>query len=444
MNLRQFAFFFFVLLPVAAGYSQSPKPANPYRVRITPDRTDAMYETGETVTFRILAQDVNDGNRPLDYGSIEFSVIDGLKVLESDTLGVTGQPIHVTAESTRPGFIRCEASFIGPSQKSSLNRAVVAISPEGISPSREFPVDFEAFWTEQKNRLAETALDFTLTPHDSENKELETFDTTVSCGDLARNVSGYFSRPKSAAPKSLPIVLWVHGAGVRSALASQAEIGAENGFLSMDINAHGIENGKPAEFYSYLAKDGFLKAYPTQGSQNRDGFYFRGMFLRLVRAIDFLTAQPEWDGKTIAVVGHSQGGAQAIVAGGLDERVTFVGAGVPAMCDHTGMLRKRLPGWPRMIPVSTDTGKPNPEIAEVSRYFDAVNFASRYHGEAILSVGFLDMVCPPSSVYAAYNALRGEKRMINEPTMGHAATAPIKADFLEAMKNHAARETGSE
>ena len=34
------------------------------------------------------------------------------------------------------------------------------------------------------------------------------------------------------------------------------------------------------------------------------------------------------------MVGVSQGGLQAIVAAGLDERVTFFTAGVPAGCDH--------------------------------------------------------------------------------------------------------------
>ncbi len=42
------------------------------------------------------------------------------------------------------------------------------------------------------------------------------------------------------------------------------------------------------------------------------------MFLRLQRAIDLLTARAEWDGKVLAVIGHSQGGGQALVAGGLD------------------------------------------------------------------------------------------------------------------------------
>ena len=59
------------------------------------------------------------------------------------------------------------------------------------------------------------------------------------------------------------------------------------------MNAHGLPNGKPKEFYSALS-NGDLKGYPTRGRESRDTIYFHDMFLRLVRAIDFLTAQPSF------------------------------------------------------------------------------------------------------------------------------------------------------
>jgi cephalosporin-C deacetylase len=161
----------------------------------------------------------------------------------------------------------------------------------------------------------------------------------------------------------------------------------------------------------------------------------------MVRALDFLTTQPEWDGKVVAVVGHSQGGFQALVAGGLDDRVTFIGAGVPAGCDHTGMLRRRISGWPKLVPL-LQGGKPDSVIAEASRYYDAVNFAARCHADAIVSVGFIDRTCPPTSVYAAYNQLKGDKSIINKPSMGHAAPSDIGSAFLDALKVHVAKTHG--
>jgi len=271
------------------------------------------------------------------------------------------------------------------------------------------------------------------TPVEQSNAEIDCFDVQVPCLGGAP-VSGYLGVPKGAEPKSLPAVLWVHGAGVRSSSLPSAVQGALSGMLSLDINAHGIANGKPAEFYQQLTA-GELSGYPYKGREDRETVYFRGMFLRLVRAIDFLTSRPEWNGQALAVIGHSQGGGQALAAGGLDDRVTMIATGVPAICDHSGRAAGRVNGWPKLVPTGAD-GKPDPTILKASRYVDAVNFARRCRAEAIMSVGFIDTVCPPSTCYAAYNLLEGTKEIINEPLMGHAAPPHIHEAFFERVLRH--------
>jgi cephalosporin-C deacetylase len=42
-------------------------------------------------------------------------------------------------------------------------------------------------------------------------------------------------------------------------------------------------------------------------------------------------------------------------------------------------------------------------------YFDGVNLAARARGRTLFSVGLMDTVCPPSTVYAAYNHWGGPK-----------------------------------
>jgi cephalosporin-C deacetylase-like acetyl esterase len=249
-------------------------------------------------------------------------------------------------------------------------------------------------------------------------------------------VSGYFAKPAGAQPKRLPIILTVHGAGVRRSGLGGAAGWAKEGFLALDINAHGLPNGQPDKFYSDLAS-GELKDYRTRGRESRETVYFLGMFLRLVRAMDFLVAQPEWDGRTLVVHGSSQGGAQSIVAAGLDSRVTFIAAGVPAMCDHTGAAVGRISGWPKLVPSDAD-GKPETKVLEAARYYDAVNFATRAKAAGILTVGFIDTTCPPTSVYAAYNALRGEKEIFNDPPSTHAVSAKAGQAMRQAILRHVA------
>ncbi len=408
----------------------------------------AKRAIGEATAFTIA---VSQGGQPLDVGSVNYTLSDdGYAPIEQETLALTGKPLTITGKLERPGFLRCEVQVTQPDGRpidGAKAIAAVAVAPEEISPSREAPVDFDAFWSEQKQRLAAVPVESELVRVQKVADRLveggvELYDIKVRT-ETEWPVSGYFARPRKAEPKSLPAVLWVHGAGVRSSSATKAISGAREGYLSLDINAHGIENGQPEAYYRLLESDeGRLRDYRYQGRENRDGMYFRGMFTRLVRAIDFLTAQPEWDGRVMAVIGHSQGGAQALVAGGLDDRVTFIGAGVPAMCDHTGMLRRRIAGWPKLVPLLPD-GKPDPTVAEVSRYFDAVNFAARCHADAIVSVGFVDRTCPPTSCYAAINQLKGEVEVLNEPTMGHAAPREIVDAFWEALERHTEKRRAS-
>lgn len=112
------------------------------------------------------------------------------------------------------------------------------------------------------------------------------------------------------------------------------------------------------------------------------------MYYRLMRALDFLAVQPEWDGKFLIVQDTSQGGGQSLVAAGLIVKNGDC-AGVPAMRDHSGVIN----GWPRIVP-RDDAGNPDPKILEVARYDDAMNFAARTKARGLVSVGFIDVTCP--------------------------------------------------
>jgi len=246
-------------------------------------------------------------------------------------------------------------------------------------------------------------------------------------------VRGYLARPRGAAPGSLPALLTLHGAGVRSAGKSAAVGHAAKGRLAMDINAHGIENGQSAEYYNELAA-GELKDYRARGVNNREEIYFRGMYLRLYRAMDYLMAQPEWDGKVLVAWGSSQGGGQALAAAGLQPKVTAFGASVPALCEHTGPIN----GWPRFLRPERDE-KPDPAIFETVRYVDGMNMAARTKARAILTVGFIDGTCRPTSVYAAYNNLQGPKEMMIFPLMGHETRREIWAAFDKMFEEEVAK-----
>ena len=406
---------------------ETATPTKVITLKVTADRADALYGVGEPATFAIEAL---DEEKSFAEGKVVcvFSK-DGWQPQPPQTVVLKEGKATITGKLDEPGFLLLRAT-IGKT----VALAGAGYDPLKLKPSLPVPDDFDQFWSAQKEALAKVPLKSLLTSVESPAKGVDAFDVQISC--LGKPVSGYFGRPKNAKPKSLPAILFVHGAGVRSAnLGSTHWADKEGGMLALDINAHGIPNGKPDEFYTALAQ-GELKDYRYEGRQDREQCYFKGMFLRLIRAIDFLTEQPEWDGKTVIVYGSSQGGFQAFAAAGLDSRVTFFCAGVPAGCDHTGIAVNRINGWPKIVPIDGQ-GKPDPLALETSRYVDCVNFASRAKCKgAVVTVGFIDTTCPPTSVYAAYNALTIPKAMHADVASGHTSTPAASKFMQEAAYRH--------
>jgi cephalosporin-C deacetylase len=417
------------VMTVAAGAEEPTAKAQPEVVlKASVDRAEALYAVGETVTFRIEGR--VDG-KPADGVVVECVMSkDGVEARPVERVTLKGGQAEVTGTLKEPGFLQMRAR----SGKGST-LAAAGFDPLELKPSLAVPEDFDAFWAKQRELLDAVPMKVTTTPVKTAVAGVEMVDVQVACSG-GRPVSGYLAKPAGAKAKSLPAILTVHGAGVVSASAGVASWAVrEGGMLALDINAHGLPNGQPAAFYKGLW-GGDLKGYPVVGREDREAMYFRGMFLRLMRAMAFLTAQPEWDGKTLIVYGSSQGGFQALAAAGLDERVTFICAGVPAGCDHTGMKAGRVAGWPKLVAV--DEGKEPVEASlQAARYYDAVNFATRVKCRgAAVTVGFVDATCPPTSVYAAFNALGVPKRMHVDVLAGHTNTPGAVAFMKGAAEEH--------
>jgi cephalosporin-C deacetylase len=434
-NLPTLACLFAALTSTVSCAANAPAARTPSPVTVTVDHKNAIYEQGETVTFTVKPS--SDSMLPKDAELFWNISKDGVAPEHEGKVQLTDGTASFTGKLDEPGHLLCRVSGTLDG-KSFQALAGASIAPLKIKPSMPVPDDFDAFWAGQKKQLAAVPMNPRMTPVENPAAtDVESFDVKVDCAGRAP-VSGYYVRPKDAKPKSLPIILLLHGAGVRSADLANATGWCREGFLAMDINAHGIENGQPAKYYTDLQR-GELKDYRQEGRDSRETSYFVGMFLRAVRAVDFLTSQPEWDGKTVIAYGSSQGGFQAFAVAALDNRISYFSAGVPAGCDHTGSVVQRINGWPKLVPTGLN-GRPDENVFQASRYIDNVNFAARTKAKrAFVTVGFIDLTCPATSVYAAYNALPIPKEIYNDIPAGHsnspAATAARKQDVLRFLKS---------
>lgn len=410
-----------------------------YSVRVVPERPEALYALDESFAFLIY---VDQGGVPVETGRVQWELItDALRTVDRGTAEVIDGVARVEGRLQAPGFVRLKATVMdktGPV----TNQAAVGVGADLIEPARPAPDDFDAFWAAKKSELAQVPVRADVRQVGSGVAGIVAYDVQVDA--LGAPVSGYLAMPADAKPGSLPAIITLQGAGVNSAWLNVATDWAREGMLSMNINAHGIPNGMPSSYYTNLA-NGELNNYRFQGRHSRDEWYFLGMFLRVVRAIDYITSRPEWDGKTLILYGSSQGGAQALAGAGLDERVTFFVAAVPGMADLSGFLKDRPMGWPSMVGEFTRMDPAYArQVLETLPYFDTAYFAQRTKADGIFSVGFLDPTCAPSTVYAAYNVMPNKKSIFNDVAAAHQNTPEALRVLRQAVLDHVKEMRGEE
>jgi lysophospholipase L1-like esterase/dienelactone hydrolase len=172
---------------------------------------------------------------------------------------------------------------------------------------------------------------------------------------------------------------------------------------------------QPKEYYDALPDE--LKHYNTIETHNRDRNYFLYMYLADIRAVDYLASRPDWDGKTLVVMGTSMGGQQSLCTVGLHPKVTAMLVNVPAGADANGTAHGRRIGYPNW-----DVN--DPQVLETAQYFDTVNCAARITVPSLVAMGFIDTVTPPVGIWAAFNQIKAPKQaapMIESPH-NHLAT----------------------
>ena len=310
----------------------------------------------------------------------------------------------------------------GKKQKES---AGFVVAPEGFRAGYTEPEDLMPYWENQKKLLKALPMQVKTTPLDVPQQ----YEGKYTCQDVEINCLGpapvraYMAKPAKAKKKSLPIIILCRAAGV-SGNWCRCQVGEcvgnaaqGNGALSLDLNAHGMLNGQSDEYYKML-EDGMLVNYYNQNVVDREMNYFRGMYLRLLRAIEYMAQQPEWDGKRIIVIGESQGGGQAVAAAGLDTRVTAVALNVPAIQDLGGTRAGRRGGWPH--PIENHPNLSQEMLDATLPYFDGAQLLAHSNAEIFCEIGLIDTTCPPSAVWSSLNAAKGKKTVKCVPYRTHA------------------------
>jgi cephalosporin-C deacetylase len=278
-------------------------------------------------------------------------------------------------------------------------------------PERIEPEDFESFWTETLAQTRAFPLNVRFESIHTDLQFLEVFDVTFN-GYGGQPIKGWFLIPRDRT-ESLPCIVEFIGYGGGRGHPYDWLLWGNAGYahLVMDIRGQGStwRSGDTPDFES----DGGnpqIPGFMTRGVLGSHTYYYRRVFSDAVRAVETARSHPSVDAQRVAVLGGSQGGGIALAVAGLIPDLAAVMPDVPFLCHirHATEITDSYPYAEIQNYCKIHRGEIEIVFNTLS-YFDGVNFAVRAKAPALFSVGLMDEICPPSTVFAAYNYYTGPK-----------------------------------
>jgi cephalosporin-C deacetylase-like acetyl esterase/lysophospholipase L1-like esterase len=371
-----------------------------------PYHSSGIYALGETAGWNVT----------LPWNSPTLSYVIRRNNLDEIGRGTIkpGKPTTIEAKLDEPGMVYVEITDGAPNAKPRALGAAVA--PDKIAPSIPAPADFDAFWSAKIKALRKVPARPELAEKPSEKDGVDFAVIKMNHVD-GKHVWGQVAKPHDPTnKKKFPALLILQWASPPYPLEkSWVTDRAAEGWLALNIEPHDVMPDQPKEYYDALPDA--LKQYNTIETRDRDKNYFLQMYLADVRAVDYLASRPDWDGKTLVVMGTSMGGQQSLCTAGLNPKVTHMLINVPAGADASGTAHGRKIGYPFW-----DAN--DPQVMKTAPYFDTVNCAARIKVPSLVAMGFIDTVTPPVGIWAAFNQLKGPREaapMIDSPH-NHLAT----------------------
>jgi cephalosporin-C deacetylase len=287
-------------------------------------------------------------------------------------------------------------------------------------PERNEPDDFAAFW-------ADTLGQARAVPAALEAVAVQTGLTTVTVEDVAfpgfggQAVRGWLVRPRGV-EGPLPAVVSYVGYGGGRGLAHDHLLWASAGYAQLVMDTRG-QGGTWSVGDTPDEGPGAGPAHPgsmTRGVLDPATYYYRRLYTDAVRAVDAVRTHPGVDPARVVVAGHSQGGGLALAVAGLVPDLAGVVADAPFLQNirRATEITDAFPYKEVADFCMVHRDKVEAVFSTLS-YFDGLNFAARATAPALYSVGLMDDVCPPETVYASYNHYLGPKEISVYSYNGH-------------------------
>ncbi|MDA7026438.1 acetylxylan esterase [Bacillus sp. CLL-7-23] len=300
-------------------------------------------------------------------------------------------------------------------------------------PERTATEDFEDFWKESLAELTKVKAEPELKQFDYPADGIQVYWLTYKSSGGAL-IKGWYAVPDQKGPH--PAIVKYHGYNasydgdihdiVNWALHGYATFG----MLVRGQNSSEDTSGSP---------HGHVPGWMTKGILTPKTYYYKDVYLDAVRAVEVVSGFPEVDETRIGVIGASQGGGLAIAVSALSNIPKVTVSEFPYLSNFQRAIDIALE-HPYLEINSFFRKNSNPDIEKTAMntlsYFDMMNLAGSVKTSVLMSIGLVDIITPPSTVFAAYNHLKTNKDIKVYRYFGHEYIPAFQTEKLAFLKKH--------
>lgn len=273
------------------------------------------------------------------------------------------------------------------------------------------PADFDAYWERGLTEMGALDANVQCIPAAFQVPYARCFELYFTGVGGAR-VHAKLLRPLSAATPG-PALLQFHPYASSSGDWSQKLPYVALGFTVAALDCRG--QGGCSEDITPV-RGNTLRGHIVRGlsDDDPDRLLYRQIFLDSAQLAGIVMALDGVDPRRVAVTGMSQGGGLALACAALEPRVRLAAPIAPFLCDYQRVWEIDLARdgyaqlqeyFRRFDPLHERQN----EIFTKLGYIDVQHLCDRVRAKVLLSVGLMDTVCPPSTQFAAYNKITGDK-----------------------------------
>jgi cephalosporin-C deacetylase len=282
------------------------------------------------------------------------------------------------------------------------------------------PDGLDDWWTKRLDKARAQAQPPAVTPHEPDlYRPYQVFDVEFSGAD-GDPVRAWYIKPAGKA--NPPLVVKYIGYGGGRGIPTEHFLLPALGYAVFVMDTR----GQGGRWTTGGTGDGPGATGPenskvmSRGITAPEDYYYTRLFTDAVLAVD-VARELAGSSATVAVSGGSQGGGLALAVAALHrDAVGVCHADLPFLCDiQRAITLAPDPPYTEIPEFLAESGALADRALDTLRYVDCALLARRITATTLVSVGLMDFTCPPSTVFAAYNAIDADKDIIVYPYSGH-------------------------